>query len=420
MSDETPDRLRAFRAHYAPAKAPSNRMAVVQTVVLVAGFAGVFALLLGQAGQGAPGTDATRGGLSARTARDLAVYLAERQHPIAAVAAYQAYLDREDLEPEARARVCYSMAKLAIDAEQFDTALTYLYQAEFLAPDSDLRAEIDKKVVLCLDRLGRGVDLRKALRKRTAVKRAAADVDPGETVLAEFGDEVITDRDLALEIEKLPPYMRDSIAGPEERAGFLKNLVAQRLLVDKARRLGLDEDPGVQAEMVAQLDAMIVRKLIADEVATRIHVTPEDVERFYNASIDRFTEPATAKVRIGRGDSAEAVQALEALPSVPVTVRQGRPIPGLPGSDAAVEAAFAAGLGGRVGPYESDGAWYVLEVVSKTPERVRPFDEVRDEARRTYEARKHQEELAALIERVLEERDVRLHLERLEAPDESS
>ncbi|MDQ1257932.1 MAG: Peptidyl-prolyl cis-trans isomerase [Candidatus Hydrogenedentes bacterium] len=414
MSDPNSDRLQSFRAQYSAPKTGPGRLAIVQLIVLVAGFAGVFAILLRGGETPEPSQIASGGGLAAETQRDYAAYLAERQHPAAAIAAYQAYLDKATLDAPARAKVCYSMAKAAMDAQLYDDALTYFYQAEFLEPESELKDEIDKKVVTCLDKLGRQTDLRKELRKRTQIKRTPDDVKEGEKVLAEFAGEVITDRDLDIEIEKMPAYMRDSIDGPEKKADFLKNLVAQRLLLDKAQRLELDKTPEIQDQLTQQLDQLMVQKLITDEVDARISVTDEDVDRFYKAEPAKFTDPATVEVRVAKADTAEAVQAIETLPEKPVTVRKGGAIPGVPASPEAVEALFAAEPEGRVGPYELDKAWYLFQVVSKTPERLKPFEEVRDQAKRMFEMQKRQEELNALIERILNERDVQLHLDRLQ------
>ncbi|HEO71751.1 MAG TPA: hypothetical protein ENN80_10860, partial [Candidatus Hydrogenedentes bacterium] len=336
MGEQTPDRLREFRSQYRAKAAPGLKLLVLLVVLTLAGFGGVFGLLLrgvttkpeSQARHSIAGA-----GLPAQTERDYAAYLAEREQPLAAIEAYQRYLTKASLDPNARANICYTMAKLAIKAEAYDVALTFLYQAEFLAPESELKDEIDKKVVLCLDKLGRRVDLRKELRKRTRLQRTAEDLEEGETVLAEFAGEIITDRDWALELEKLPAYMRDSVTTIDKKTEFLKNMVAQRLLVDKARRLELDQDPDVQERVARHLDAMIVQKLIEDEVASAVRVTPEDVERFYKAETERFTEPAKAVVRVGEADTAEAVQAFDVLPEATRTVRKGGAVPGVPGSE---------------------------------------------------------------------------------------
>ena len=110
--------------------------------------------------------------------------------------------------------------------------------------------------------------------------------------MAEFGGQVITDRDLEREIEKLPPAARESFQSPEKRVELLQNIVAERLLLDKANRLELDKDPEVQEELARVRDGLIVRRLIDQEVDSKTAVSTEDVRRFYEAEIERFTDPA--------------------------------------------------------------------------------------------------------------------------------
>ena len=412
MSDNTPDRLREFRAQYGPSPKRSNMLAVIQLAILVAGF-GVVIFLMTRPQKEAKVAAPAGGGLAADVQREYAVYLAEKKQPLAALGAYEDYLRTASLTSQDRAKVCYTMGKLAAEAEKFEQALPYLYEAEFLDPKSELKDDINKKVVLCLDKLGRNVDLRNELRKRTDVKRTASDVQPGETVLAEFAGEVLTTRDLDLEIEKLPASARDSFSTPEKKADLLKHMVAERLLLDKARRLELDKTPEIQEQLGKQVDAMIVNKLISDEVKAGINVTPEDVERFYKAEPARFTDPATADVSVAKADTEDAAKAITDFPDKPVTVRKGGHVPGTPEGLDASEAIFGNDPGSIAGPIQSDKTWYVFKVVSKTPEKLHPFDEVKDQAARMFKMQKEQEKVSALIEETLQARDVRLYLDRL-------
>jgi len=206
MSD-SPERLRAFRASYED-KAAGGRQARVQWVVMASVFAvlSVTAMVVfslrGQSGQsGSPGERPPD------ELRTVAGYLAQKNMPIAALDVYDQYLATAVLGPEARAKVCYSVAEVAIDGEAYERALAYLYEAEVLDPDTELKEAITDKIALCLEKLGRDVDLRRELRRRTAVSRAP-DTGGDEVVLAKVGDHVITDRDLELELEGLPPAVR--------------------------------------------------------------------------------------------------------------------------------------------------------------------------------------------------------------------
>lgn len=425
MTENTPERLREFRAQNASGQRSRSGLLLLNTALLliVAALLAFVAYRLSAVSNSGAGDIHPEGGLTADALRRYAAYLEEKKLPEAAVAAYGQYLDRADLDPEARARVCYSVAKLAIDAGQYETALTYLYQSEMLAPDSDLKDDVDKRIVFCLERLGRSVDLRRELRKRTQPVRTAADLEPGETILAEFAGQIVSDRDLDLEIEKLPVAARDSLGSPERKADLLKNMVAERLLLDRAFRLELDKDPEVQEQLNAMRDGLIVRKLIDREVRDKLQVTPEDIERFYKAESALFTEPRTRVGLVGEGDSPEAARA--ALPATQgdaaarrVVLRGDALVRGLgvPDSDETVAAALRAAVPGQIAdPLEIGGRWFAF-AVSETPERVRPFDEARSDAERMLRARKEQEQFRALIEDTLRARDVVLHLDRL-APE---
>jgi len=412
MSEMTPNRLQEFRAQYGATR-KGGVLPYVQLVLTVAGFVLIGLILLSVRRQAAAPGPGPGGGMPADEQRRYAAYLEGKSEPMAAAQAYEAYMNTASLSPQERSKVAYSAAKLSIDAERYDEALPYLYQAEFLDPESSLKDDVNKKVVLCLDKLGRGADLRHELRKRTDIKRTAADIEAGETVLAEFAGEVLTDKDLEKEVEKLPPAARDSMSAPEKQAEMVKMLVAQRLLLDKARRLELDKDPEIQDQLVKQLDAMIVQKLIEDEVRKNVKVTPEDVERFYKAEPAKFTDPATAEVQVADAESEDAAKGITEFKADAVTVRQGGPVPGAP-RELDCSSVFAAEPGAVAGPVQCGERWYVFKVKSKTPEKLRPFEEVKEAATRMLEMQKEQEQFKALIEQTLEARDVKLYLDRLQ------
>jgi len=409
MSDQTPDRLKNFRAQYPTAPRKSIWMGVVQLLATVAGFV-VLAVLILRPGPQAQDTIRAATGFDRQ--RELAVYLSEKGQPAAAIQAYQEYLDHAELAAPDRAKICVAAGKLAADAERYDDALAYLYQAEFLDPQSDLKEEINKKIVFCLEKLGRNVDLRQELRERTRVKRSAADVQQGEVILADVAGEIVTNRDLEQEIEKLPQTVRDSFNTPEKKTELLKNLVAERLLTDKARRLELDKDPAVQDQLAKAMDTMIVQKLIADEVQASVKVTPEDVERFYKAEPDRFKEPATAEVQVAKADSEEAAKAVTEFKDKPVTVVKGGAIPGVPASLTS-DAVLAAESGSVTAPVQAEGAWYVFKIGAKKDERMPAFEEVKDRAARMFQSQKEREKVSGIIEEALQAQDVKLYPERL-------
>ncbi|MFO7975228.1 MAG: peptidylprolyl isomerase, partial [Candidatus Hydrogenedentota bacterium] len=395
MDDNTPERLQSFREKNRERSRRANIWPAVNTLLLVVGFISVIAAMVLTSKHDETVQYAGRGaGLSVSAMREYATILEQKGLTEAAIDAYEKYLEYAPLEAQPRAGVCYSVGKLAIDAERYEKALEYLYQAEMLDPGNSMKDELNSKIVLCLEKLGRSSQLRRELRKRTKPGQTADDLEEGEVVLAEFGGTVITDRDLDREIEKLPSSARKTFASPEKRIEFLRNIVAERLLLDKALRLELDKDPEVHDELAKMRDELIVRRLIDQEVNANISVSPEDVKRFYQAEIERFTDPAVRTALVGSGDSAaSARKALAQAKKNPdqaknVIVQDRRLVQGLEATEhneAVRKAVMATEPGAVSEPLELDDTWYVF-AVSETPPEVHPFEEVKAQAERMLRA----------------------------------
>lgn len=410
MSERTPERLQAFRDEHAPKNAWAKNVIAALVLGVMLGTAGSVAAIYFTAS--APG--AGSGKESASRARELALLYENKDMPDAAIEAYTQYLELADLADERRADVVYSIAKLAIGAGDFERALAFLYQAEHLDPDSMVRDERGGHIVHCLEQLGRTSSLRRELKNRTAPKSDAAR-DSSAIVLAEFGNETVTDRDLERKLDEMPESVRGSYSAPEKRTELLKNLVAERLLLDKAFRLKLDEDEELQARMKAMRDSLLVRKLMEDEVRDNVTVTPADVERFYKAEVDRFTQPASARVLVANAETEDEAAAITEFSGQPIAVREGERLGGLPNSPEVIQSIFDAKLDVITDPIGINDRYYVFKIVSKTPERVAAFEEVKMRAEQMLRAEKEQEHVVLLVEETLRARNVKLYPERLEA-----
>jgi tetratricopeptide (TPR) repeat protein len=236
------------------------------------------------------------GGMSPDRWRAYAIYLEGKNLPEEALDAYERYLETASLTDAERANVCYSMGTLAADAGDYRGALASFYQAEMLASDSDLKPEIDKKVVWCLDQLGRTAELRRELRQRSDAQSTSPGTAPGDTVLAEYGDCTVTMSDLERELDRLPSAARAKMETVEARTEFLRNVVARRLLLEKALRLELDKDSEILDQLTKHRDALLVQTLIDRQLQDQVDPSPEDVERFYKAEPERFAVTSTGEV----------------------------------------------------------------------------------------------------------------------------
>ncbi len=202
------------------------------------------------------------GGMAPEQWLQLAVRLEQRGLPEEALDAYRIYLDRAPLDNAARARVCLNVAKLAYDAERYAEALVFLHQADLLDAQGTLKGDTNPLIVGALERLGRTDDLRRELRAQTDPGTTPALEEDDSVVLAEFGDQTITMAEFEEKLAGLPPALREHGDTPEGRRDLLRNMVAERLLIERAYRLGYDEDPAIQQQLDDMRDALVVQRLL--------------------------------------------------------------------------------------------------------------------------------------------------------------
>jgi len=410
MSGQTPERLQAFREDNASKHSGAKCAAVPLAAGMVLGISGMLIALYGLSFK----FSGDSSGLSADRMRELAVLYESKGMPAAAIESYTAYLDHASASDTQRGDVAYSIAKLSIGIGDYDQALKFLYRSELLTPDSTVVDERDQQIIHCLEQLGRTSDLSRELRRRTNASGGGV-ADPGAIVLAEFGSETITDRDLAEKIAEMPQQVRGSFATPEKKIELLRNLVAENLLLDEAFRLNLDEDEEVIAMMNATRDSLLVQKLMEEEVRSNIVITPQDVERYYKAERDRFTEPASARVLIANAETETEAAAITEFNGNPILVRKGEQLGGLQNSPEVIAQILDAEIDVITPPLAINDRFFIFKVVSKSPERIAPFEEVKTRAEQALRAEKEQEHVQLLIEEALHANDVKLYPERLEA-----
>jgi peptidyl-prolyl cis-trans isomerase C len=368
--------------------------------------------------------------------RELANKLSETL-PGMAVAAYQKYLDSADIPGAERAGVCYTVAKLAMSEGDYETALAFLYQAQVAGPDAALETEINTKMVSCLERLDRLIDAQNVLTETTSLGRPEKDVAKGEVILARIGNDVVTEGDLNREIQKMPPWSQRNFSEPEQKAQFLKQYLAEHLLYKKALRMELDKDPEVMRQAQDYLRQSVVRKLLDDEVKSKVKTTPEDVRLYYDANKDTFVEKAKARAaHILIKDETKAKELIEKIEGgekfeelarehsedektkekggeLAGWITEGGSIPGIGPNPEFVKAIFETEKGKTTGLIEDDSGSHIFKVLEKKAQRQRPFDEVQKEAGYQYRAMKEGEEYRRMIEDILKAENVEMFENRL-------
>ncbi len=204
---------------------------------------------------------------------------------------YLQYLKKYHPDANRQANTYYNIANIYFERmHDYQKALEYYLKIKYLYPDSHLQNELGKRIVNCLERLERSTDAQRMIEQQAALDSSQVHKNRPGAVVATIGNRKITEGDLDYEISRLPVYMQQDLKSRKKKAEFLKQYILQELLYDSAKRKGLDKDKEVIEGIFEAKKSLMAQKLLRDELKDKIHIKPEDVQLYYEAHKDQYTE----------------------------------------------------------------------------------------------------------------------------------
>lgn len=207
------------------------------------------------------------------------------------VAEYQRYLDYYEVDADQRANILFIMANTYFDRlNDYPNAMALYLKIKHVYPESVLIRDVDKKIVACLERLDRSADAKQALDEATSLDPGQVQESRPGTVIAKIGDREITTGDLRYQINQMPDYLKDQFSSREAKLQVLQQMIANDLFYDAAKRQGLDSDNTVVEGIFQAKKGLMVQKYLEQEIAGRVQITPDHVQDYYKANLEKYAE----------------------------------------------------------------------------------------------------------------------------------
>ena len=316
------------------------------------------------------------------------------------------------------------------------------YFKEHVAPDTELTDDLHLQIEATLRRQKlheRLVTAQKTLRDDVKVTEHPENlVIEGDekradsTPLAEVGTETITwgqlsDRIIAA--GKGATMADPSASEDQARRDALEHAIDLRIMVQKAKAAGLEQDPLYQKRM-KEYQKTLLTNLHREQLAKTMEPTPQELKAYYEANKNRFIVPEARKLQMvvvktkeeaenlkgkieagditmyqAASDYSTAAKAKQDLGDVG-WVKQGDVVPALD------KVIFALGPDEIGGPVETPAGWHLVKVVEVSEARYTDFT---DETTRKLTRRKylHEKMDAYTAELRKEEFPVEVYQERL-------
>ena len=212
-----------------------------------------------------------------------------------AIDSYEKYINLPSLALEKKSNLSYIIGNIYMDnLSDCSNALANFVRAKVYYPANANISEINKKIVACLEKLGKSVDAEREMSKVTSLtgkeKEDALKPKEGDIIVAKIGDRNITMGEINKEIEKIP-MLADQFKEKNKKLEILGRYIAGELLYDSAKRRGLDNDKKLIESANFAKKQLMIERLIADEVDAKLEEPTEgDIKLYYEANKDRYME----------------------------------------------------------------------------------------------------------------------------------
>jgi len=224
-------------------------------------------------------------------ARNFANELYNRQLFKQSAQAYERYLNTYKLDKTELANISYTIGDIYFERlKDYENALAYYIRVKYLHPREELKRQVDKKIVACLERLQRTEDAEQTLKESTSFEPEAVQKKRPGAVVARIGSREITQGDIDFELSQLPPAIRSQYNTKAKKLEFLNQYVLTELLYNSAKNMQLDKDPEVIEAAFQAKKSIMVQKYLQDQILKEVKIQPEDVELYYKANKQKYVE----------------------------------------------------------------------------------------------------------------------------------
>jgi peptidyl-prolyl cis-trans isomerase C len=106
--------------------------------------------------------------------------------------------------------------------------------------------------------------------------------------LAEVNGGIITVEDFKKEVEALPPYLRPMAETAEGKKELLDTMIVREIIMQQAKKDGLDKSPAVAEKMEELRQRVIVEAFLKKKIEEQAKISDADLQKFYDQNKDKF------------------------------------------------------------------------------------------------------------------------------------
>jgi len=249
---------------------------------------------------------------------------------------------------------------------------------------------------------------------------------PPETILASFGNQTITLGEFNLIWEEVPEEYKLQL----DKSMLLDQLISEKLLIQEAIIMGLEEDDDVLEQVKKITEQILVQVLIEKEILDKVKVNDEEVLEYYEQSKDSFTEKEQVylyNILVETEEEAQVIleQLIAGANFSEIAIEKSIGPSAAQGGDLEYiakgtiipeieEVIFALELEELSKVVKTDFGFHILKITDKKPETVKALEEVKEEIIQTLLPTKQKEAFDNLLEELKDKVEIEINEKLLE------
>ena len=246
---------------------------------------------------------------------------------------------------------------------------------------------------------------------------------PPETILASFGNQTITLGEFNLIWEEVPEEYKLQL----DKSMLLDQLISEKLLIQEAIIMGLEEDDDVLEQVKKITEQILVQVLIEKEILDKVKVNDEEVLEYYEQSKDSFTEKEQVylyNILVETEEEAQVIleQLIAGANFSEIAIEKSIGPSAAQGGDLEYiakgtiipeieEVIFALELEELSKVVKTDFGFHILKITDKKPETVKALEEVKEEIIQTLLPTKQKEAFDNLLEELKDKVEIEINEE---------
>jgi peptidyl-prolyl cis-trans isomerase C len=220
--------------------------------------------------------------------------------------------------------------------------------------------------------------------------------------------------DYNAEVENLPPYIRPMAQTPEGKKELLDSMIVRELVLEQAKKDGIDTSKEVVARLEDVKKRVIVEAFVRKKIEQDVKISDDEMKKFYDQNKDKFKsgeqirashilvkDEKTAQDILAQLKKGASFEDLARKNSTDASAAKGGDLGWFAKGSMVPDfekAAFSLKEGELSNVVKTPYGYHIIKVTGKRPAGARSFEEVKDQIKASMLPAKQQEVLQQLKE----------------------